>query len=238
VANNGKEALHLVEKESFDLVLMDVQMPVMDGLNATVAIREKEKKKNTHIPIIAMTAHAMREDIHRCLDAGMDVYISKPIDTEQLFNTMENLVMTTAGKKETAFEKEETSIPGQVSTESKNDGKVIDRTKILDNYYNKSKLFKKITEKFFDKYPRMLSDINQAFLNGDFKAIQDVAHSLKGSIGCFAAHSALEAALNVEMIGRNEDTDHAEEAFERLKKEIEYLKRELIKIEGENILNK
>jgi len=84
VAGNGKEALTALEKQSFDLVLMDVQMPEMDGFEATIAIREKEKTSGNHVPIIAMTAHAMVGDKERCLEAGMDDYISKPIRPEEL----------------------------------------------------------------------------------------------------------------------------------------------------------
>jgi two-component system sensor histidine kinase/response regulator len=89
IANNGLEALHAFEEHSFDLVLMDVQMPQMDGLEATSEIRKREKSLGTHIPIIAMTAHAMSDDRDRCLAAGMDAYVSKPIDIHFLFETIE-----------------------------------------------------------------------------------------------------------------------------------------------------
>ena len=84
IAANGKDALEAIAKEAFDLVLMDVQMPEMDGLEATAAVRAREREAGTHIPIIAMTAHAMRGDRERCLSAGMDDYLSKPIHAEQL----------------------------------------------------------------------------------------------------------------------------------------------------------
>ncbi|MEE9389996.1 MAG: response regulator, partial [Candidatus Aminicenantaceae bacterium] len=84
VANNGQEALRTLNKDRIDLILMDVQMPEMDGFETTVSIREKEKKTGFHIPIIAMTAHAMKGDRERCIEAGMDDYIAKPIKTEEL----------------------------------------------------------------------------------------------------------------------------------------------------------
>src|SRR5579864_5213054 len=84
VAANGREALEALEKEAFDLVLMDVQMPEVDGLEATAAIREKEKASGAHLPIIALTAHAMKGDRERCLDAGMDGYLPKPIRAQDL----------------------------------------------------------------------------------------------------------------------------------------------------------
>ena len=84
IAANGREALRLLEQQAFDLVLMDVQMPEMDGLEATAAIRQREVRTGAHIPIVAMTAHAMQGDQQRCLEAGMDAYISKPIHGETL----------------------------------------------------------------------------------------------------------------------------------------------------------
>jgi two-component system sensor histidine kinase/response regulator len=89
---NGKEAVALFEKGKFDAVLMDVQMPEMDGFEATAAIRDKEKDSGGHIPIIAMTAHAMAGDREKCLDAGMDGYVSKPIQVPKLIEAIENLM--------------------------------------------------------------------------------------------------------------------------------------------------
>ncbi len=89
LAGTGKAALEAWERGAFDLVLMDVQMPEMDGYEATVLIRQKEKKTGGHIPIIAVTAHAMKGDQERCLAAGMDGYVSKPIQPEVLYKTIE-----------------------------------------------------------------------------------------------------------------------------------------------------
>jgi two-component system sensor histidine kinase/response regulator len=89
VANNGREALEELEREPFDLVVMDVQMPEMDGLEATAAIRSREKISGRHIPIIAMTAHALKGDEERCLQAGMDAYIAKPIRSAELLELVE-----------------------------------------------------------------------------------------------------------------------------------------------------
>ncbi|MBF0548993.1 MAG: response regulator, partial [Deltaproteobacteria bacterium] len=89
-ARTGLEALEALTKNSFDLILMDVQMPEMDGLEATRAIREKEKQTGGHIPIVAMTAYAMKGDRERCFEAGMDGYVSKPIDPQELFRTIDS----------------------------------------------------------------------------------------------------------------------------------------------------
>ena len=91
IANNGQEAIDLLAQHTFDLIFMDVQMPVMNGFEATKRIREREKHTGEHIPIIAMTAHAMKGDREKCLNAGMDGYISKPIQTEELYRTLEDI---------------------------------------------------------------------------------------------------------------------------------------------------
>jgi CheY-like chemotaxis protein len=85
VADNGQEALVALEHDAFDLVLMDIQMPVMDGFQATAAIREKEQGTGRHLPIVATTAHAIKGDRERCFESGMDGYVAKPIQTEDLF---------------------------------------------------------------------------------------------------------------------------------------------------------
>jgi CheY-like chemotaxis protein len=92
VAPNGREAVTFASQERFDLILMDIQMPEMDGISATVAIREKERENGKHLPIIAVTAHAMKGDKERCLDAGMDAYITKPIKVAELLAAIERVM--------------------------------------------------------------------------------------------------------------------------------------------------
>jgi CheY-like chemotaxis protein len=95
-ASNGREVLSALETQAFDLILMDVQMPEMDGLSATMAIRERERGSANHLPIIAVTAHAMKGDCERCLDAGMDSYITKPIRAAELLAAIEQVMTTPA----------------------------------------------------------------------------------------------------------------------------------------------
>jgi CheY-like chemotaxis protein len=94
VASNGREALAALQKEAFDLVLMDIQMPEMDGFEATAAIRESERGTGKHQPIVAMTAHAMKGDDQRCLDAGMDDYLAKPIRSEEVYKLLDGFPET------------------------------------------------------------------------------------------------------------------------------------------------
>ena len=91
-AINGRQVLEILDEEPFDLILMDAQMPVMDGFEATKLIREQEKQTGKHIPIIALTARAMAGDRKKCLDSGMDGYVSKPVDRQKLFETIENIL--------------------------------------------------------------------------------------------------------------------------------------------------
>jgi two-component system sensor histidine kinase/response regulator len=97
VASNGRQALEALERASFDLVLMDVQMPEMDGFEATAAIREKEKANGQHLPVIAVTAHAMKGDRERCLAAGMDGYLAKPIRQQELDDLLQSYTVHQAG---------------------------------------------------------------------------------------------------------------------------------------------
>jgi len=92
VANDGKEALAALTRESFDLVLMDVQMPEIGGFEATAAIRQRERETGGYVPIIALTAHAMRGDYERCLAVGMDAYVAKPIRPQELFEAIERVL--------------------------------------------------------------------------------------------------------------------------------------------------
>jgi osomolarity two-component system sensor histidine kinase NIK1 len=92
VVSDGQEAVQAVSKQAFDLVLMDIQMPVMDGCEATTIIRQSEKQTGAHVPIVALTAHTMTADRERCLAAGMDAYLSKPVHTATLFQTIHRFV--------------------------------------------------------------------------------------------------------------------------------------------------
>jgi len=111
IAANGQEAVNALTRESFDVVLMDVQMPIMDGFAATAAIREQEKTSGAHLPIIAMTAHAMQGDRERCLAAGMDDYVTKPMKAADLYAAIERIMQATLVTSHTAPEPDSSSGP-------------------------------------------------------------------------------------------------------------------------------
>jgi CheY-like chemotaxis protein len=236
VVSNGREALAALEKQRFDIVLMDVQMPEMDGFEATTAIRKNEKatgtpkgkatksheavgelrgtKQTEHIPIIAMTAYAMKGDRERCMEAGMDGYVSKPIKTQELFDAIESLVGTSAEAETTAQAEQHAD-------------EIFDKAAVLDNIDGDVELLRELVETFFEEYPELLSQIREAIAHGDNTALMRAAHTLKGSVGVFATKPAFEAALKLEMMGRNGDLAHAEEAYAVLEKELERLKMAL-----------
>jgi len=217
---NGREALNALNNQHFDLVLMDAQMPEMDGLEATAAIREKEKTTGTHIPIIAMTAHAMKGDSERFLEAGMDGYISKPIKREKLFETIEDMVSTHIEVEiDTETEADE--------TEKGHEDEVFDRKEFLDRVDGDIELLRSLVKMFFDICPNMLSEIRDAVARGDNKALKDSSHKLKGSVGNLGAKASYDAAMRLENMGYDGDLTYAKEAFAALEEEIKRFKSTL-----------
>ena len=210
VADDGSKALAALEQEQFDLVLMDVQMPVMDGFEATAAIREKEKETGAHMPIIAMTAHAMKGDMERCLAAGMDAYIAKPVDTSELAKLLDS-----------------TYPPSEESEGSEPAGKVLDLTAALARVDSDEELFREIAGVFLDTYPELLSNIQNAITSDDAQALERSAHALKGTVGNFNAASAYEASLALEKLGRAGNLEQAGQAYATLEVETERLCRAL-----------
>ncbi len=212
LANNGKEAIEAIEKAAYDLILMDVEMPIMDGLQTTKAIREREMLTNKHMPIIAMTALALKGDRQRCLDAGMDEYISKPIDRDELLKTIDNVMK---------------SYP-PVSIEP--NAEVIDIPLALSRLQGNKKLLKETAVMFLKELPNYLSAIEEALQQGDSYKLERAGHTLKSAVGNFAAKSAFETVHAVEMAGKNGDMTGAKTAIAELIKQIDKLKPALEKI--------
>jgi CheY-like chemotaxis protein len=183
----------------------------MDGYEATATIRENEKASGGHIPIIAMTAHAMKGDRERCLEAGMDGYIAKPIRAKDLYETIE---MTAAKVWES--ERQDDTI-----TDEK---EILDRAKILEQTGADAETLKEIVELFAAESTKLMKRISNAITNKDTSELQRAAHTLKGSIRIFGAESAAAAAMRLETMGRDENLLDAEQAWQELVKEIERLK--------------
>ncbi|MEE9610080.1 MAG: response regulator, partial [Desulfatiglandales bacterium] len=227
MANNGEEVLlALGDDHSFDLILMDIQMPEMDGLEAAAAIRLKEKKTGEHIPIIAMTANAMKGDKEQCLSMGMDGYVSKPIKAEELYEIIEGPLTVSQGKKKKT-EKEPAG--------GNQDNDVLNYDEALENLDGDTGLFREIAELFLEDHHEKLTNIYMAIANEDCKALEYVALSLKDTVGAFAAKRAFQAALKLEMMAREADLTDAEETYRILKHEIKRLKPALVALVKANV---
>ncbi len=212
VAADGLQALAALETQKFDLVLMDVQMPEMDGVEATRAIREKEKKAGTHIPIVAMTAHAMMGDRERFLSAGMDGYVSKPVRSQELFDTLEALLRPHAETAQAAPNER----PAAQST--------IDLSEALAQVDGDANLLRHLAGLFLQDSPKLQNEIQSAFRRQDPQALERAAHTLKGSVSNFCAKGVFEAALDLETSAHRGDLAAADKAFRSLEKELAVLK--------------
>jgi CheY-like chemotaxis protein len=195
VANNGLEALAALDAERFDVVLMDIQMPEMGGFEATQAIRDKEKHNGQRVPIVAMTAHALKGDRERCLEAGMDGYLSKPIEPEELIRVVERLA-----------------------------DQVVDRQELARRFGGHQRLLREAVSEFLADCPQQMARLRAAVDRGDHHAAARVAHALKGAVSNFAAPAVVEAAQELEGAGRRADAAAVREAYQRLESAMERLR--------------
>jgi two-component system, sensor histidine kinase and response regulator len=217
VVGNGREALSAVQSGKFDFIAMDVQMPEMDGLEATTAIRIWEKTAGTNIPILAMTAHAMKGDRERCLAVGMDGYISKPIRTKELEHAISKLLSAPKTAK----------VPASMASQADS---VIDHAALLAGVDGNRRFLRELARLFLADCPLHLAEIEEAIRHGDALALARAAHKLKGSIGNFAAKNSYAAAQRLEIMGRDGNLDNAVEARRALESELALLNEELRKL--------
>ncbi len=200
VVGNGQQAVEAVQRQVFDVVLMDIQMPEMNGLEATAAIRTVERGGGQRLPIIAMTAHAMAGDRERCLAAGMDGYVAKPIRIADMFATIAALV---AGE-----------VPPEDSATV-----IVDEQKLLSHgFAGNASLLADVIDAFVIETPPALTAMRDAVDAGDLPALARAAHKMKGTVGVFTTGPALAAAVELEAAARVGDVARAREAlvkFER-----------------------
>ncbi len=211
VANNGREAVEAVERETFDLVLMDVQMPEMDGIEATVAIRQREQTTGNHIRIIAMTAHALKGDRERCLESGMDDYLTKPIRPKILYAMLDGV--TPAAHAENAT----------VPTEA-----IIDWDAALEQMGGSEGTLRDMIPPFIEETGELLAALRDAIEQKHMAEVVLLAHTIKGTAFCFAAEPTAAAALRLEMMGRHKNLTDADEACASLEHEVERLTQVLM----------
>jgi CheY-like chemotaxis protein/HPt (histidine-containing phosphotransfer) domain-containing protein len=215
VAANGREVLALLEKGAFDLVLMDVQMPELDGLETTAAIRERERATGGHLPIVALTAHAMKGDAERCLEAGMDAYLAKPLQPRELAAAIEGVLGTAAsGLAAPAGPEPEPPTAG---------ADVLDLDRLLERVGGDRRALADLVRIFRADWPRQVERIRAAIRASDAAALRAAAHALKGAVSNFAAPPATNAALRLQKLGEAGRLEGAGAALEHLEREAESL---------------
>ena len=233
VANNGREAVELSQSEQVDIILMDVQMPEMDGFEATQAIREREKNEKNRLPIVALTAHAMKGDREKCLDAGMDAYVSKPIQVDKLLCVMEDLVSaeksgpSEAEEDATAATNTKSAIEVDKRTSSEGMKPILATDDLLNRVGNDMELLGTLIKLFREEYPKHVAKMQTALQEGDHLRLKDSAHSLKGSCGNIGGSRAAETAFAIEKLAVDEHLENAEKPISQLESEIEQLLAEL-----------
>jgi signal transduction histidine kinase/CheY-like chemotaxis protein len=221
VANNGEEALAAVDQQRFDVLLMDLQMPIMGGFEATAAIRAREGKTGDHLPIIAMTAHAMKGDREKCLEAGMDDYVAKPFKIKELMGIIARL--TTGAVEEEYLVSQPPETPAT---------KAFDPQQALAQFEGDTAVFGAVVSVFFDEIPKHLDALAKDVEAGNCESLARSAHTVKGMLSNFAAEAGVQAALRLEQAARAGDQRKAKEAFSGLEQAIEQLKTELASLVG------
>jgi CheY-like chemotaxis protein len=199
LAQTGLEAVTAWQNSAdaeFDVLLMDIQMPVMDGMEATAEIRSREKKSGKHVPILAMTAHAMRGDRERCLASGMDGYISKPIHPADLFAEIERCVGLKKGNS-------------PMTEKIEGVGELIDRTSLLERVEGDQELLTEMIQIFKEEAPALMAAMHAALKRGDWIVLERSAHSLKGAVSNLSSKSVATAALKLERDAQNKDDQSA-----------------------------
>jgi CheY-like chemotaxis protein/HPt (histidine-containing phosphotransfer) domain-containing protein len=215
VVGDGKQAVAAAENDRFDAILMDVQMPQLNGFEATAAIRAREAASGGHLPIIAMTAHAMKGDREKCLAAGMDGYVCKPVQAAELYQAI-----------------------ASVAPEGPSEGEsqpVWNRAKALAHVGGDGELLRELAGLFLAECPRRFAEVCEAVAQSDAGKLRLSAHTLKGTVGNFAATAAWEAAQRLEAMGQRGDLTGAAEAVAALDTELARLRPALAALNKETM---
>lgn len=215
VAPTGRDAVERLDREQFDLVLMDIQMPIMNGFEATAIIRDRERISGGHQPIIAVTAHAMKGDRERCLAAGMDGYVSKPIQWEELLDEIHSLIPDTRRQRGARKQAEDTASPA------------LDEAGLLSRLGGDRELLREIAELFFDEGPRLLARMQSALITEDAEDLASAAHALRGVLVSFRADRAADLAREIDQRAREAELAGAADALVELKLETQRLQTAL-----------
>ncbi|WP_159397916.1 response regulator [Sorangium cellulosum] len=254
IVENGRLAVEKIASGQYDVALLDVEMPEMDGLQAARAVRARERREGGHMPLIVVTAYAMKGDRERCLRAGFDGYVSKPVQVEELYDMIDRLA---AGPSSLEIEDparlslgapgSSTSLtpvpsstfesgPASSRSDERTAGSpssmaarpMFDRTRALERTGGDADLLRELVEVFLEECPRWMAEIDEAVTAGDARKLQRAAHTLKGAVDSFGARSAFEAAFTLEKMARANQLGSLAEAQFALRAQIDRLLPELV----------
>ena len=214
LARNGIEAVERYRRGSFDLICMDLQMPEMDGLEATAAIRQIETRRGGHVPIIALTAHAMQGDRERCLQASMEGYASKPIGRAELMAEIDRVTGVVGAP----------AAPLLVAPAARAEAPVVGATL---RFQDDEALLRQLAEVFLEDYPARLAEIRTTLANGDTAGLARAAHTLKGAVGVICEDGPLTSTRDLEAAARERDLPRATAIYARIEQQVELLRLDL-----------
>ena len=222
VAHNGREAVEMLARSPVDVVLMDLQMPEMGGLEATAVIRSQERAAGGHVPILAMTAHAMKGDRKRCLEAGMDGYLSKPINRRELVE----LVERARGDAPLTPPASPLPLPAQAGWSPH---------VLVERLGGDEPLARQLVGLFLSECPRMMREVRNGVAGADAEAVRLAAHAFKGSVSNFTDGPPMTTAFELEQIGRENRVADAPQALARLEGDVEAFVERLRQFEQEEL---
>ena len=222
LAANGAEAVSQWQQGDFDLILMDVQMPILDGLAATRQIRQQEQTSGVHVPIVAMTAHAMAGDRELCLQAGMDDYLSKPINRQELLGMLARRgASPVAGRSEPKARQEIA------------ESQIMDKSEVLRRLEGDGDLLRELIDIFMVEAGPLLQEVSDAVASQNAVGLGLAAHKLKGTVSVFGSRPTAQTALLLETMSRDRDLHHAGEALARLTEQMAALETALAELREE-----
>jgi signal transduction histidine kinase len=229
VADDGAAALEILGSQRFDLILMDVQMPRMDGIAATAAIRKRERETGGHIPIIALTAHAMSGDRERCLRAGMDGYLVKPIRPAELIEVIHQF------RPEPAPPMREIAAPPSepVGSQTPSDAAILDQRALMERVEGDREFLAELTRLFLRDCGKAMAGTREAIVRRNVAELRVALHTLRGMFLNLAASSALEVAGMLQEIDLETEPSKAEEVYAMLEDEVRSLKAKLADVSGQ-----
>ncbi len=237
IANHGQEALDILEHHSFDVILMDIQMPVLDGIQTLKAIRQREQKSLSHVPIVAMTANAIKGYKESYLQAGMDAYISKPITFTSLTETLNDLIAHfKLGANDSIAEELPIQAP-ELDTSTKNTDthemtlpqseQILDAGVLESSFAGDATLTKMSMGIYLRDMPALMANIQQAVEEANATLLTEAAHSLKGLTGYYTKDKAYDICYELEQLGRGANLAENSATATQLTQQLEIYMRAL-----------